>query len=170
MKLQFDLSKLSVDDFVRICELQPEAMKVAMEVCNPEDYVFEFSQLKLKDLAILNNGEDPECFPKSFENAYLYICFIENLRKFLDDYYAKLSKLQIAKSDIDAYAQAGNEQFFGTENCLIFARSYFGLKSFEQAQEVDLQEYLLASRDNYSKFYAQKRASDYQQIKQKAKR
>ena len=102
--------------------------------------------------------------------SYLYICFIENLRKFLDDYYAKLSKLQIAKSDIDAYAQAGNEKFYGTENCLIFARSYFGLKSFEEAENVDVQEYLLASRDNYSKFYAQKRAGDFQKMKQKSRK
>ena len=168
--MKIDLTEISVAEFMQICEIDKNAMERAMSVCNSEDYVFDFNQLKLKDLALLNNGSDAECFPKNFENAYYYVCFVENLRRFLNDYYTKLSKLQIAKTDIDAYAQAGNEKFYGTENCLIFARSYFGLKSFEQAQEVDLQEYLLASRDNYSKFYAQKRASDYQQIKQKAKR
>lgn len=168
--MKVDLENISVTQFLELCQLDKEAMSRAMRACEPDDYVFNFNQLKLKDLAILNNGEDPECFPKSFENAYLYICFIENLRKFLDDYYAKLSKLQIAKSDIDAYAQAGNEKFYGTENCLIFARSYFGLKSFEEAENVDVQEYLLASRDNYSKFYAQKRAGDFQKMKQKSRK
>ena len=168
--MKIDLTEISVAEFMQICEIDKNAMERAMSVCNSEDYVFDFNQLKLKDLALLNNGSDAECFPKSFENAYYYVCFVENLRRFLNDYYTKLSKLQIAKSDIDAYAQAGNEKFYGTENCLIFARSYFGLKSFEEAENVDVQEYLLASRDNYSKFYAQKRASDYQQIKQKAKR
>ena len=168
--MKIDLTEISVAEFMQICEIDKNAMERAMSVCNSEDYVFDFNQLKLKDLALLNNGSDAECFPKSFENAYYYVCFVENLRRFLNDYYTKLSKLQIAKTDIDAYAQAGNEKFYGTENCLISARSYFGLKSFEEAENVDVQEYLLASRDNYSKFYAQKRASDYQQIKQKAKR
>ena len=168
--MKIDLTEISVAEFMQICEIDKNAMERAMSVCNSEDYVFDFNQLKLKDLAILNNGEDPECFPKSFENAYYYVCFVENLRRFLNDYYTKLSKLQIAKSDIDAYAQAGNEKFYGTENCLIFARSYFGLKSFEQAENVDVQEYLLASRDNYSKFYAQKRAGDFQKMKQKSRK
>ena len=168
--MKVDLENISVTQFLELCQLDKEAMGRAMQACKPDDYVFDFNQLKLKDLALLNNGSDAECFPKNFENAYYYVCFVENLRRFLNDYYTKLSKLQIAKSDIDAYAQAGNEKFYGTENCLIFARSYFGLKSFEEAENVDVQEYLLASRDNYSKFYAQKRASDYQQIKQKAKR
>ena len=168
--MKVDLENISVTQFLELCQLDKEAMGRAMQACKPDDYVFDFTQLKLKDLALLNNGSDAECFPKNFENAYYYVCFVENLRRFLNDYYTKLSKLQIAKSDIDAYAQAGNEKFYGTENCLIFARSYFGLKSFEEAENVDVQEYLLASRDNYSKFYAQKRASDYQQIKQKSKR
>ena len=168
--MKIDLTEISVAEFMQICEIDKNAMERAMSVCNSEDYVFDFNQLKLKDLALLNNGSDAECFPKSFENAYYYVCFVENLRRFLNDYYTKLSKLQIAKSDIDAYAQAGNEKFYGTENCLIFARSYFGLKSFEQAENVDVQEYLLASRDNYSKFYAQKRAGDFQKMKQKSRK
>ena len=168
--MKIDLENISVPQFIELCQLDKEAMDRAMRACNPDDYVFNFNQLKLKDLALLNNGNDAECFPKSFDNAYLYVCFLENLRKFIDEYYSKLSKLQIAKTDIDAYAQAGNEKFYGTENCLIFARSYFGLKSFEEAENVDVQEYLLASRDNYSKFYAQKRASDFQKMKQKSTR
>ena len=168
--MQIDLENISVPQFLELCQLDKEAMSKAMQACKPDDYVFDFNQLKLKDLALLNNGSDAECFPKNFENAYYYVCFVENLRRFLNDYYTKLSKLQIAKTDIDAYAQAGNEKFYGTENCLIFARSYFGLKSFEEAENVDVQEYLLASRDNFSKFYAQKRANDFQKMKQKSQR
>ena len=168
--MKIDLENISVPQFLELCQLDEEAMSKAMHACDPDDYVFDFNQLKLKDLALLNNGQDAECFPKKFENAYLYVCFLENLRKFIDEYYTKLSRLQIAKTDIDAYAQAGNEKFYGTENCLIFARSYFGLKSFEEAENVDVQEYLLASRDNYSKFYAQKRASEFQKMKQKSRK
>ena len=168
--MQVDLENISVPQFLELCQLDKEAMSRAMQACDPEDYIFDFNQLKLKDLALLNNDQDAECFPKKFENAYLYVCFLENLRKFIDEYYTKLSRLQIAKTDIDAYAQAGNEKFYGTENCLIFARSYFGLKSFEEAENVDVQEYLLASRDNYSKFYAQKRAIDFQNMKQKSRK
>ena len=168
--MQIDLENISVPQFLELCQLDKEAMSKAMQACEPDDYVFDFNQLKLKDLALLNNGSDAECFPKNFENAYYYVCFVENLRRFLNDYYTKLSKLQISKTDIDAYAQAGNEKFYGTENCLIFARSYFGLKSFEEAENVDVQEYLLASRDNFSKFYAQKRANDFQKMKQKSQR
>ena len=168
--MKVDLENISVPQFLELCQLDKEAMSKAMQACEPDDYVFDFNQLKLKDLALLNNGSDAECFPKNFENAYYYVCFVENLRRFLNDYYTKLSKLQIAKTDIDAYAQAGNEKFYGTENCLIFARSYFGLKSFEEAENVDVQEYLLASRDNFSKFYAQKRASEFQRMKQKTRK
>ena len=90
--------------------------------------------------------------------------------KELDQIATFLKGKGISKTDIDSYAQAGNEKFYGTENCLIFARSYFGLKSFEEAENVDVQEYLLASRDNYSKFYAQKRAIDFQNMKQKSRK
>ena len=170
MNMLVDLELISVSEFNDLCQIDKEALERAMESCKPEDYVFDFNQLKLKDLALINNGEDAECFPKQFENAYFFVCFLTNLKNFLDEYYGKLAKLQIPKTDIERYAQAGNEQFYGTENCLLFARSYFGLKSFEEAEKVDLQEYLLASRDNYSKFYAQKRASEFQNIKMKVRR
>ena len=73
--MEVDLENISVPQFLELCQLDKEAMSRAMQACEPDDYVFDFNQLKLKDLALLNNGNDAECFPKSFENAYLYVCF-----------------------------------------------------------------------------------------------
>lgn len=79
------------------------------------------------------------------------VYFFRGLSKFINDYITTLSKLTIKPTAKEQTASnAGVRLTFG-ETVLIFAREYFGLRSFAEAEKVTLDEYLIAKRDSYNK-------------------
>ena len=77
--MKVDLENISVTQFLELCQLDKEAMSRAMRACEPDDYVFDFNQLKLKDLALLKTEKTLSVFPKVLKT---HICIYVLLKIF----------------------------------------------------------------------------------------
>ena len=90
---------------------------------------------------------------------------IEDFKKFAGDFTALLEKIQVPASIDEKNATSGLPKQTLFENMAIFVRRYFGLKSFREAGDVTLDEYLIARTDDYRTRMAEKRLIEAQRKK-----
>ena len=81
-----------------------------------------------------------------------------------------LKKLQVPQTPEEQQAQNGLPKMTMQENMLVFARSYFGLHSFDDAEKVTMAEFLMAKHDTYCGAMFQKKLHDIQLKKARAKK
>lgn len=81
---------------------------------------------------------------------------IEGLHVFLSDYTNKLETLTPVPDANEKRAAAACLKTTITEGMLYFAREYFGLHSFAEAEKITLAEVLLAKKDVYNKVVFQR--------------
>lgn len=91
----------------------------------------------------------------------------EGLRSFLEGYIQKLEALQPPLEPAERAAQKACLTVTTTEGLLCFAREYFGLHSFSEAEGVTLAEILIAKKDSYNKVIYQKAFIKQQQKRRK---
>lgn len=116
-----------------------------------------------KDLSVISDKMlDPlKC------NVFEYYT-LEELPKFIDKYIKQLERFTLKPDAAEEAAQQVCFKVSPTEGLLLFAREYFGLHSFADAEKVTLGELLLAKKDTYNKQAFQKAYS--KQLNNKHKR
>lgn len=79
------------------------------------------------------------------------VYFFQGLMEFLSKYIEQLASLGIQQTPTEQRASSGCLSLSLAEGLLIFARDYFGLRSFAEAEKVTLDELLIAKRDHFNK-------------------
>lgn len=74
------------------------------------------------------------------------LAFIE----FVDTFIKQTEQYKVPQDSKEQQAMAACVNVSGLEAMLVFARSYFQLASFEQAERITLGEFLIARRDAYN--------------------
>lgn len=99
--------------------------------------------------------------------------FIGFLQFVQGEFVPTLDKLQTPSSLVKSYERQAKRQLLPTtlvENLLIFARSYFGLSSFDKASRTPLAEVVLALKDRTNNDIYQRVSTNLQIKQMKAKR
>lgn len=113
-----------------------------------------YNGITLGQLAVLTTRGAKGVFTKA-ENeqdvsVFEYYC-AEGFAAWFEDYTKKLQRLQPPMTSEEKAAQAACMQVGMIEGLLIFAREYFGLHSFGEAEQVTLGDLLIAKKDAYNK-------------------
>lgn len=107
--------------------------------------VSQFVRLCGNDINALNN------LPIDDLSSVYAVYFFQGLREFIADYISQLAKLNVQQTPMEQHAAKGCLSLSLAEGLLIFCRDYFGLHSFAEAENVTLDELLIAKRDHYNK-------------------
>lgn len=78
------------------------------------------------------------------------VLWLEMFQSFVDDFSKILERLVIQQTPEQKQASANCLPVEWQEGMLVFVRSYFGLKSFGEAESVTIGDYLLAKKDDYN--------------------
>lgn len=89
----------------------------------------------IKDVANLSTGE---------------ALWLDVFKAFMTDFGKILEKLVIPQTPEQKQASANCLPVEWQEGMLVFVRSYFGLKSFTEAENITIGDYLLAKKDEYN--------------------
>jgi hypothetical protein len=76
--------------------------------------------------------------------------WLETFRDFVADFCKILERLVIPQTPEQKQASANCLSVEWQEGMLVFVRAYFGLKSFAEAENVTIGDYLLAKKDDYN--------------------
>lgn len=76
--------------------------------------------------------------------------WLEIFRDFVADFCKILERLVIPQTPEQKQASANCLPVEWQEGMLVFVRAYFGLKSFAEAENVTIGDYLLAKKDDYN--------------------
>lgn len=76
---------------------------------------------------------------------------LQGLKDFFEGYAKDLEKFAVKGDAKEQRAQAACYKSGAVESMIVFAREYFGLKSFAEAEQVTLAELLLARKYTYNK-------------------
>lgn len=72
------------------------------------------------------------------------------LPNFIEKFVKQLEMFSIKPTPKEQRASAGCYKVGAVEGLLLFARSYFGLHSFREAEEITLADLLIAKKDSYN--------------------
>ncbi len=89
---------------------------------------------------------------------------------YLDGFGKILERLTPSASPEQRQAQGVCLSVSFEESVLVFIRDYFGLRSFKAAEELTINEYLIAKKDTYNKVTFERKLNDIYKLKQKAKK
>ena len=94
---------------------------------------------------------DFECVIKDVDNPTTgEALWLEMFRDFIADFGKILERLVIPQTPEQKQASANCLPVEWQEGMLVFVRAYFGLKSFGEAENVTIGDYLLAKKDEYN--------------------
>lgn len=110
---------------------------------------------------VLGNCDDPTVYQ-------IYWC--KGFGAFAKTFADTLKNLQVPQTPEEQQAANGLPAMTFNEGMLVFVRSYFGLQSFAQAEQVTLGEILIAKHDSYYGAMYQRKLHQIQIKKAKAKK
>lgn len=155
--MKIDLKKLPFEDFETlrrnglISDEEAEAAKKAAG----SDFQFNFWHLTIKDLGLIMEGKLPERILDLFSEEHISTAeFLKRnnaFEKFIEEYCGILDGLKIKETAAEKQAQVGLPVFMNHEGLLVFARSYFGLRNFTEAEEITLADLYLAKKDTIAR-------------------
>ena len=124
-------------------ESRKELLKKVAEIRNPYT-------LTLAEFFACAQG-DFSCVVKDAENPTTgEVLWLEMFQSFVDDFSKILERLVIQQTPEQKQASANCLPVEWQEGMLVFVRAYFGLKSFGEAENVTIGDYLLAKKDEYN--------------------
>lgn len=115
----------------------------------------DFYTLTIEQFLTISGGDLKAFNLRGDGTAYERI-FIDELQAFLRDYINRLTSYSVPQTSDEQIAGKVCMEVTTGEGLLIFARSYFGLKSFEEAGKLTLAELLIAKKDNYNNIVYQR--------------
>lgn len=147
-----DLKKISFEDFCTVFGNDSIEMRLAIDACGDGADLGDLWQMTIKDLGGLLEGRLPVCFTKMLDikqTAYSYLKKRNTINSFFEMYLRLMSRYTSHGTSEEQQASFGLPKFENSEGFLVFAREYFGLKSFTEAENVTLADLYLARKDAY---------------------
>ncbi len=123
-----------------------------------------FFSLTISDLHSLLNGSVEVGRFSLAEHSHLVFAkfFLLGLAKFAKDFVTLLSELTPKPTAEELRANRNLLPIGITENLLVFTRSFFGLKSFSEAEQITLADLILAKKETYNKvIFERNQAQDF---------
>lgn len=120
----------------------------------------EFWAISTKDYTLLGSLEEPTVLQVYWLLRFADYC--EELRKICE-------RLTIEQTGDEVQAEQGCVTLSPQESMLVFVRSYFGLRSFREAGQVTMNEYILARKDKYNHARQQRNWENMQRNRMKRK-
>lgn len=105
----------------------------------------DFVSLSEGDRTPLGVTDDPSTW-----TAFAYYA-MQGFGSFVDEFVKVTKALEAPMSAREAAASSACQRMTLGEGMLVFVRSYFGCKSFAEAAELPLCDYVIARKDNYNK-------------------
>lgn len=130
-----------------------------------DNLLTEESKTSIRDLAIrtygafndLTIGRWVECMHGDFSRvlgditgSWLQIYWLRAFKEFCEEFPKTLERLSPKMDNDEQRACEGLMQSTLIESLLVFTRNYFGLHSFNEAQEITLGEVLIAKKASYN--------------------
>ena len=119
----------------------------------------EFFGILDGDLSVLGDLQEPSVFQ---------VYWAKRFKDFCEEFSKSCEALTIEDPEM-AGTDSGCVQITPQENTLLFVRSYFGLRSFDEAGKITIGEYILARKDAYNKWLVRKNYEKKQLSKMKKK-
>ena len=121
-----------------------------------------YYDLTIAQLAAIVNHNDTTCIVnKADEELTVYeYCTIKGLKEWFEKFVKQIKTLTIPATDQEQRASRACLEVSFVESLLLFARQYFGLHSFREAEQVTLGDVILAKKDAYNKEVFQKAYSE----------
>lgn len=117
--------------------------------------VTDFYELTIAQLIRMSDGDLSE-FEIKDNGKVFEVLFVRELSKFVEQYINILNSYTLPQSADEKAASAKCQTMTFGEGVLVFARSYFALHSFGEAERITLAELLLAKKDAYNSAVFQK--------------
>lgn len=133
----------------------------------------EFWEMKLGQFIKLVNGDFDAVKNDTIENGGLTIfgkLFIQSATEFIEKWANNYAKLTPTQTALEQQASAVCLKSTFAESLLIFARTYFGLKSFAEAEEIGIADLLLAKKDTYNEAVFRRKLNELETNKLKSHR
>ena len=128
--------------------------------------VTDFYELTIAQLIRMSDGDLSE-FEIKDNGKVFEVLFVRELSKFVEQYINILNSYTLPQSADEKAASSKCQTMTFGEGVLVFARSYFALHSFEEAERITLAELLLAKKDAYNSAVFQKEILKLQSKKRK---
>ena len=155
------------EDFLTIEPLLSEGSRVALKARAVEIYgdpwgltLADFIAITGNDLSRLGDMSDPTIL-----QMYWLQCFHE----FVEQFQHILESLKMPMDATEEAAAASMKKVSMAEGMLVYARGYFGLHSFSDAEQITITEYVMARRDDYNKAIYNRRLAHLRAAKLKKK-
>ena len=120
----------------------------------------EFVQLTTGDMSRLGDLSDP---------TVLQVYWLQAFKAFVAEFEKALQGLTMPKDAQELEAENVLHKVGLAEGMVVFARSYFGLHNFAEAEKVSMLDYLIAKRDTYNQAAYNKRLAALRAAKYKRK-
>lgn len=122
--------------------------------------IAEFWGVSAGNYELLGDMTDP---------TVLQVYWMLRFKEFCEAFTKTLEKLQPPQTPEQAQAASGTVEIPPQQSMLIFVRDYFGLRSFAEAEQCTLNEYILAKKDKYNQAVMQHNYLNLQKQKIKKK-
>lgn len=163
---KIDLSTLKFSDFNVLHAnglISDDDVQVAKEACG-SDFQYDYWQLTIKDLAVILDGSIPESILALWSDEDItcveFFRRSSSFEQFIVQFCDIMDELTPKPTLEEKKASNGLPQFRKHEGFLVFAREYFGLKNFTEAENITLGDMYLAKKDAKIKIMFQRNISN----------
>lgn len=143
--MRIDAKKILFSDF---CTWADNKTREEVKAAIPASDARDWWQLTIGELGNISNGILPYEVGEDW-SVYDYFSLSNSLETFVKSFVGMLNEYQVRETAEERQAAAGLPKFNENEGLLVFARRYFGLKSFTDAENVTLGDVYLAKKDEY---------------------
>lgn len=88
------------------------------------------------------------------------VYWLRGFKDFLEDFVKTVNNLTVKQTAKEAAASDVCYDVDFDEGMLVFTRSYFGLHSFKEAEEITIGEFIMAKKDAYNSTMFERKLSD----------
>jgi len=126
-------------------ESQSQLIQHALEIHGIED----FALMSVGQLIRITNG-DVSFLDIKDDGTIFQVLFARELKNYIDRFIKTYSSFSMPQTIDEKSASSKCQDCTFGESLLIFVRDYFGLQSFESAEQIKLAEVLIAKKDAYN--------------------
>lgn len=163
---KIDLSTLKFSDFNVLYAngfISDADVEAAKEACG-SDFQYDYWQLTIKDLSVILDGQIPDSIMNLWSDEDItcaeFFRRSSSFEQFIVQFCDIMDELTQKPTMDEKKASAGLPQFRKHEGFLVFAREYFGLKNFTEAENITLGDIYLAKKDSKIKVMFQRNISN----------
>ena len=167
MQVIIDDTTLWVALKARIKDSEVEHYITTIQEQFKERFDYNFDQMSIGQFCELLDGKPPLRLMRIIQNPSVTVLDVVRVRNAVDTYMkefaATCKTYSVAQTPLEQQAAAGLLQTSIIESMLMFAREYFGLPNFGEAEKITLLEYKLAKKHVFiSQTYERKKAKLYE--------